>query len=59
MIRGGNGLVDGPAVPENLDNVMKKVAEKGFAHKPQVRLHLGAKCVICISCSKIFIHFLL
>ena len=36
MVRGGNGLTDGPALPENLDTVMKKVASKGFAHKPQV-----------------------
>ena len=36
VVRGGNGLTDGPALPENLDTVMKKVASKGFAHKPQV-----------------------
>ena len=36
VVRGGNGLTDGPALPENLDSVMKKVASKGFAHKPQV-----------------------
>lgn len=39
MIRGGNGLVDGPVLPENLDKVMKKVAEQGFGHKPQVRIY--------------------
>lgn len=38
MIRGGNGLVDGPVLPKNLDKVMKKVAEQGFGHKPQVRI---------------------
>lgn len=36
MIRGGNGLADGPVKPEVLDQVMKKVAQLGFAHKPQV-----------------------
>lgn len=36
VVRGGNGLVDGPALPENLDKVMKKVVEQGFAHQPQV-----------------------
>lgn len=36
VVRGGNGLTDGPAKPENLERVMKKVAELGFAHKPQV-----------------------
>ena len=36
VVRGGNGLTDGPATPENLDKVMKKVAELGFAHKQQV-----------------------
>lgn len=35
VIHGGNGLVDGPVLPENLDKVMKKVAEQGFGHKPQ------------------------
>ena len=38
MVRGGNGLTDGPALPENLDTVMKKVVSKGFAHKLQVRI---------------------
>lgn len=36
VIRGGNGLADGPVKPEVLDQVMKKVAQLGFAHKPQV-----------------------
>jgi len=36
VIRGGNGLADGPVKPEVLDQVMKKVAQQGFAHKPQV-----------------------
>ena len=36
MIRGGNGLADGPVKPEVLDQVMKKVAQQGFAHKPEV-----------------------
>ena len=36
VVRGGNGLTDGPAKRENLDQVMKKVTELGFAHKPQV-----------------------
>lgn len=35
-MRGGNGLVDGPALPENLEKVMKKIADQGFAHKLQV-----------------------
>ena len=36
VVRGGNGLVDGPALPENLKKVMKKIADQGFAHKLQV-----------------------
>ena len=36
VIRGGNGLADGPVKPEVLDQVMKKVAQQGFAHKPEV-----------------------
>ena len=36
VVRGGNGLVDGPAFPENLEKVMKKIADQGFAHKLQV-----------------------
>lgn len=36
VVRGGNGLVDGPASPENLGKVMKKIADQGFAHKLQV-----------------------
>ena len=35
-MRGGNGLVDGPALPENLEKVMKKIADQGFSHKLQV-----------------------
>ncbi|XP_015748160.1 PREDICTED: urease subunit alpha-like [Acropora digitifera] len=35
VVRGGNGLVDGPALPENLEKVMKKIADQGFAHKLQ------------------------
>ena len=40
MIRGGNGLVDGPVIPENLEKAMKKIAEEGFAHKQQVQANL-------------------
>ena len=36
VIRGGNGLADGPVKPECLNQTMKKVAQQGFAHKPQV-----------------------
>ena len=36
VIRGGNGLADGPVKPEVLDQVMKKVSQQGFAHKPEV-----------------------
>lgn len=35
VIRGGNGLVDGPVIPENLEKAMKKIGEEGFAHKQQ------------------------
>ncbi|KAK2556604.1 Urease [Acropora cervicornis] len=35
VVRGGNGLVDGPALPENLEKVMKKIADQGFSHKLQ------------------------
>jgi len=35
VIRGGNGLADGPVKPETLNHTMKKVAQQGFAHKPQ------------------------
>ncbi|CAH3135556.1 unnamed protein product [Pocillopora meandrina] len=45
VVRGGNGLTDGPALPENLDTVMKKVASKGFAHKPQDKLDAGVSKV--------------
>lgn len=45
MVRGGNGLTDGPASPENLDAVMKKVASKGFAHKPQDKVDAGVSKV--------------
>lgn len=38
VVRGGNGLVDGPALPENLGKVMQKIADQGFAHKLQVSL---------------------
>ena len=40
VIRGGNGLVDGPVIPENLEKAMKKIAEEGFAHKQQVHTNL-------------------
>ena len=40
VIRGGNGLVDGPVIPENLEKAMKKIAEEGFAHKQQVHANL-------------------
>ena len=36
MVRGGNGLVDGKAVPERLPEVMEKVKQQGFANKKQV-----------------------
>ena len=36
VIRGGNGLADGPVKPECLNQTMKKVTQQGFAHKPQV-----------------------
>ena len=36
VIRGGNGLVDGPVIPGNLEKAMKKIADEGFAHKQQV-----------------------
>ncbi|XP_058959872.2 urease subunit alpha isoform X1 [Pocillopora verrucosa] len=45
VVRGGNGLTDGPALPENLDTVMKKVVSKGFAHKPQDKLDAGVSKV--------------
>ncbi|XP_022786982.1 uncharacterized protein LOC111327138 [Stylophora pistillata] len=45
VVRGGNGLTDGPASPENLDAVMKKVASKGFAHKPQDKVDAGVSKV--------------
>lgn len=48
VVRGGNGLVDGPALPENLDKVMKKVVEQGFAHQPQV----GTDLELDLSCNK-------
>jgi urease subunit gamma/beta len=35
IIRGGNGLVEGPATPENLAAAMEKVRERGFAHQEE------------------------
>jgi urease subunit gamma/beta len=32
VIRGGSGLVEGPATPETLDAVMERVRARGFAH---------------------------
>ena len=40
VIRGGNGLVDGPVIPENLEKAMKKITEEGFAHEQQVHANL-------------------
>ena len=51
-MRGGNGLVDGPALPENLEKVMKKIADQGFAHKLQV-LDLW----VWISASTVILYF--
>jgi len=48
VIRGGNGLVDGPVLPENLAKAMKKVDEQGFANKPQVGMHASCKMVIVL-----------
>ncbi|KAL9971298.1 hypothetical protein ACROYT_G023806 [Oculina patagonica] len=45
VVRGGNGLTDGPATPENLERVMKKVAELGFAHEPQDVKETGVSSV--------------
>ena len=44
VIRGGNGLVDGPVIPENLEKAMKKIADEGFAHKQQV--HANLLCLV-------------
>ena len=44
VIRGGNGLVDGPVIPGNLEKAMKKIADEGFAHKQQV--HANLLCLV-------------
>jgi len=35
VIRGGNGLADGPVDNATLQKAMKRVAEGGFLHEPQ------------------------
>ncbi len=35
VIRGGNALVDGPATPDRLAEVMARVQERGFAHQAE------------------------
>ncbi|XP_077998008.1 urease subunit alpha-like [Glandiceps talaboti] len=35
VIRGGNGLCDGPVSKENLQAVIAKVKDQGFAHEPE------------------------
>ena len=34
VIRGGNGLANGPATPAGLRATLKRVASQGFAHEP-------------------------
>jgi urease subunit gamma/beta len=35
IVRGGNGIVDGPATAENLAAAMKRLQERGFAHQEE------------------------
>ncbi|EKX36983.1 hypothetical protein GUITHDRAFT_116849 [Guillardia theta CCMP2712] len=43
VIRGGNNIVDGPYSPSNVEEIVKRCAEKGFKHKPQDVTHTQKK----------------
>ncbi|XP_072040163.1 urease subunit alpha-like [Amphiura filiformis] len=46
VIRGGNNLVDGPADPKVLPDIMKKVTEQNFGHKTQDNIPSSAVCTM-------------
>jgi len=46
VVKGGNGLVDGPATPERLEEVMTRVRDGGFGHADAEDLGAGDPVMI-------------
>jgi urease len=46
VVLGGNCLTDGPATPDRLPEVMKRVEEGGFKHKKQATVTAGSPLIL-------------
>ena len=46
VVRGGNNLTNGPATPDRLDEVMKRVEDGGFKHKKQATVTAGKPLIL-------------